>query len=129
MQIAKLGLIIQALVFILSSGGHQTAYAQLQNLESANSGRSDKPEQRQYTFSWKFEEQDQLAPRGGTTKGPDVELDRSVPLQFLATTDPELETFERDRNCRIYRGRPSTGTLSIMGNGVRNSGRRERKLY
>jgi hypothetical protein len=97
MQIAKLGLIIQALVFILSSGGHQTAYAQLQNLESANSGRSDKPEQRQYTFSWKFEEQDQLAPRGGTTKGPDVELDRSVPLQFLATTDPELETFERDR--------------------------------
>ena len=97
MQIAKLGLIIQALVFILSSSGHQTAYAQLQNPESANSGRSDKPEQRQYTFSWEFEEQDQLAPRGGTTKGPDVELDRSVPLQFLAMTDPELETFERDR--------------------------------
>ncbi len=98
MQIAKLGLIIQALVFILFFSGYQTAYAQLQNQESANSGRSDKPEQRQYTFSWKFEEQDQLAPRGGTTKGPDVELDRSVPLQFLATTEPELETFERDRH-------------------------------
>ena len=30
---------------------------------------------RQYTFSWMFAESDTMKPRGGTTSGPEVQLD------------------------------------------------------
>lgn len=97
MRIAKLGLRVQALVFILFFGGYGTANAQLQTEENADPERTDESDRRQYTFTWKFEEYGRLAPRGGTTKGPPVELDRSVSPQFLAVADAEIETFERDR--------------------------------
>ena len=97
MRIAKLGLRIQALVFILFLCGYQTANAELQKEKSADPERTDESNQRQYTFTWKFEKDGRLAPRGGTTRGPAVELDRSVSLQFLAAADAEIETFERDR--------------------------------
>ena len=97
MRIAKLGLRVPALVFILFLGGYGTANAQLQTEESANSERTDESDRRRYTFTWQFEESGRLAPRGGTTKGPPVELDRSASPQFLAATDAEIETFERDR--------------------------------
>ncbi len=97
MRIAKLGLRVPALVFILFLGGYGTANAQLQTEESANPERTNETDRRLYTFTWQFEEYGRLAPRGGTTKGPPVELDRSASPQFLAAVDAEIETFERDR--------------------------------
>ena len=97
MRRAKFGIRIQALVLVLFLSGSQLANAQLQREKSADPERTDKSNQRQYTFTWKFEEDGGLAPRGGTTKGPAVELDRSVSPQFLATTEAEIGAFERDR--------------------------------
>ena len=97
MRSAKSGIRIQVSVLILLLSGYQLAYAQFQKEKSADPEHTDKSDQRQYTFTWKFEEDGRLAPRGGTTKGPAVELDRSVSPQFLATADAEIGTFERDR--------------------------------
>ena len=65
MRIAKLGLRVPALVFILFLGGYGTANAQLQREESANPERTDESDRRRYTFTWQFEEFSRLAPRGG----------------------------------------------------------------
>ena len=97
MRSAKSGIRIQVSVLILLLSGYQLAYAQFQKEKSADPEHTDKSEQRQYTFTWKFEADGRLATRGGTTKGPAVELDRSVSPQFLATADAEIGTFERDR--------------------------------
>ena len=63
MRIAKLGLRVPALVFILFLGGYGTANAQLQAEESANPERTDESDRRRYTFTWQFEESGRLAPR------------------------------------------------------------------
>ena len=52
---------------------------------------------RQYTFSWMFSESDNLKPRGGTTLGPEVELDRRTSEAFSNLQAPNLDVKERDR--------------------------------
>jgi len=52
---------------------------------------------RQYTFSWMFADDDAMAPRGGTTKGPEVTLDDAVAPAFSALQEPGLSQKERDR--------------------------------
>lgn len=56
---------------------------------------SDAP--RQYTFAWMFTDDDDMAPRGGTTKGPGVTLEDSVAPAFVALQEPGLSRKERDR--------------------------------
>ena len=51
MRIAKLGLRVQALIFILFFGGYGTANAQLQTEESVDPARTDESDQRRYTFT------------------------------------------------------------------------------
>jgi hypothetical protein len=57
----------------------------------------DEPERRQFTFSWPFEPGDQMRPRGGTSKGPDVELLEGESEAWRALREPGLSKFERDR--------------------------------
>ncbi len=52
---------------------------------------------RQYTFSWNFIDSSQLAPRGGTTKGPAVSLVKEPTAEFKRLQEPGLSSFERDR--------------------------------
>ena len=52
---------------------------------------------RQYTFSWMFTESDTMKPRGGTTSGPDVRLDRRTSEAFSNLQAPNLDAKERDR--------------------------------
>jgi hypothetical protein len=52
---------------------------------------------RQYTFSWNFVDGSQLAPRGGTTKGPAVSLVKEPTPEFKRLQEPGLSNFERDR--------------------------------
>lgn len=52
---------------------------------------------RQYTYAWQFLDGDDMAPRGGTTKGPPVELDTEVSPEWLAVRAPGLSARERDR--------------------------------
>lgn len=49
-----------------------------------------------YTFSWPLDGST-LKPRGGTTKGPAVTLDRSESSAWKALQQPGLAAFERDR--------------------------------
>lgn len=60
-------------------------------------GASAADETRQYTFSWPFSADDEMRPRGGTTRGPAVELEREASPQWKAVMEPGLSSFERDR--------------------------------
>ena len=52
---------------------------------------------RQYTFSWMFAESDTMKPRGGTTSGPEVQLDLRTSEAFSNLQAPNLDVKERDR--------------------------------
>ena len=52
---------------------------------------------RQYTYAWPFSDDDAMKPRGGTTRGPDVQLDERVAPAFTALQAPDLTVKERDR--------------------------------
>ena len=55
------------------------------------------PAARQFTYSWPFLDGDAMRPRGGTSKGPAVTLDRSVSPAWRALREPGLTAQERDR--------------------------------
>jgi hypothetical protein len=52
---------------------------------------------RQYTFSWPFEPDGDMRPRGGTTKGAPLTLATEPSAAWRAVQEPELSRFERDR--------------------------------
>jgi hypothetical protein len=56
----------------------------------------DEPAKR-YIFSWPLTSDPALAPRGGTTRGPDLALDKTPSDAWRALQAPELSSFERDR--------------------------------
>ena len=58
---------------------------------------SDQTPPRQYTFSWMFAESDSMKPRGGTTSGPDVQLDTRTSEAFAGLQAAGLDDRERDR--------------------------------
>ena len=55
------------------------------------------PDSRQFTYSWPFSDDDAMRPRGGTTKGPPVKLDRQAGHGWQALQEPGLSALERDR--------------------------------
>ncbi|MEE4278957.1 MAG: DUF6607 family protein [Halieaceae bacterium] len=64
---------------------------------SAGSGENPDEKPRQYTFAWMFSDDDTMAPRGGTSRGPEVTLDNRVAPAFEALQEPGLSARERDR--------------------------------
>src|SRR5215471_16122307 len=50
-----------------------------------------------YTFSWQLGQANAPAPRGGTTRGPAVELDTQPSAAWQALQEPNLSPLERDR--------------------------------
>ena len=58
---------------------------------------SDQTPPRQYTFSWMFAESDSMKPRGGTTSGPEVQLDTRTSEAFAGLQAAGLDDRERDR--------------------------------
>ena len=52
---------------------------------------------RQYTFSWMFIESGTMKPRGGTTSGPEVQLDTRTSEAFAGLQAAGLDDRERDR--------------------------------
>jgi hypothetical protein len=58
---------------------------------------SDQTPPRQYTFSWMFAESDSMKPRGGTTSGPEVQLDTGTSEAFAGLQAAGLDDRERDR--------------------------------
>ena len=58
---------------------------------------SDQTPPRQYTFSWMFTEAGTMKPRGGTTSGPEVQLDTRTSEAFTRLQAADLDDRERDR--------------------------------
>lgn len=58
---------------------------------------SDADEVRQYTFAWPYADESEMAPRGGTTRGPELTLDSNFSQQWQALTEPGIPLLERDR--------------------------------
>ena len=56
-----------------------------------------KPSLRQYTFAWQFLETDGMAPRGGTTRGSEVELAIEPSDAWLRLQEDGVSALERDR--------------------------------
>tara|TARA_B100001996_G_scaffold83680_1_gene61717 strand:- start:136 stop:1278 length:1143 start_codon:yes stop_codon:yes gene_type:complete len=52
---------------------------------------------RQYTFSWLFQDESNMRPRGGTTKGPEVNLNKFPSDEWNRLQEPGLSMFEKDR--------------------------------
>ena len=52
---------------------------------------------RQYTFSWLFQNESDMKPRGGTTKGEEVILSKVPSDEWNHLQEPDISKFERDR--------------------------------
>jgi hypothetical protein len=59
-------------------------------------GAAARPSSRQFTFAWRYDG-DEMAPRGGTTHGPAVELDEAPSGAWRVLQDPGPSKLERDR--------------------------------
>ena len=59
---------------------------------------SEQTPPRQYTFSWMFADSDSMKPRGGTTSGPEVQLDTRTSEAFAGLQAAGLDDRERDRH-------------------------------
>ena len=66
-----------------------TAYSQEASVEDQ--------EKKQFTFSWQFQDSDTMRPRGGTTKGSNVELSNESNTAWRKLSNEELSDFEKDR--------------------------------
>jgi len=71
-----------------------------------------------YTFSWPFEDGQALKPRGGTTKGPPVQLVSEPTEAFQRLRAEGLSAFERDRRAILAMAggyRTSFDFLEVVG--------------
>ncbi len=78
----------------------------------------DKPAPRQYTYSWMFSDTDGMKPRGGTTAGPNVVLDRQVSPSFEKLQSTGLTIMARDRQAILAMAgeyRTSFGFIETVG--------------
>ena len=63
----------------------------------AKPDQSQPTEKNQFTFSWPFNPSSEMKPRGGSTKGPSVTLDKQPNSEWLAKSEKGLSKFEMDR--------------------------------
>ncbi|HMB74380.1 MAG TPA: DUF6607 family protein [Gammaproteobacteria bacterium] len=70
----------------------QSGFAQQAQAQAQEHGRPH-----QFTFSWPFEAGDQMAPRGGTSRGAAVQLAPGPSPQWQALQQPDISPVERDR--------------------------------
>ena len=66
--------------------------------EGGNESSGVTPQELRYTFSWNFDTESDLRPRGGTTTGADVTLAASPSESWKALQKPYQSKFEKDRS-------------------------------
>ena len=71
--------------------------ATITTIASSNLANAEENERRQFTFTWPFVETSKMAPRGGTSKGPEVKLSDEPTLAWTKLQEKGLNNFERDR--------------------------------
>ena len=85
-----------ALIIIISSIFIGCGYKD-NNPHLSNNPGINETEERLYTFSWSYDENSELKPRGGTTKGAPVVMDKSENSEWLSIYEPGISKFEQDR--------------------------------
>ena len=71
-------------------------------------------ETRQYTFSWSFVPEGELAPRGGTTTGADLTLMETPGAAWTALKAPGLTQQERDRRAILAMAGPWRASFDFI---------------
>ena len=79
--------------FVLSCGLPRTISAD----EVGKASSEGEPQELRYTFSWNFDTESDLSPRGGTTRGADVTLAETPSESWKALQKPYQSKFEKDR--------------------------------
>ena len=65
--------------------------------EAGKASSEGEPQDLRYTFSWNFDTESDLSPRGGTTRGADVTLAETPSESWKALQKPYQSKFEKDR--------------------------------
>lgn len=86
--VVVVGVVLAAAVARADNSGEQ---------KSAQKPAAAEDATRRYTFSWPITSDPTLAPRGGTTKGPDLTLEKTPSQEWKTLQEPGLPAFERDR--------------------------------
>jgi hypothetical protein len=75
---------------------------------------ADGDARKQFTFSWQFSDEDAMRPRGGTTRGPAVELTAAPSAEWRALQEPGLSDFERDRRAILAMAGPYRTSFDFL---------------
>ncbi|MBM30629.1 MAG: hypothetical protein CMD77_06935 [Gammaproteobacteria bacterium] len=82
--------------------------------QSTYSAEDTKAQVRQYTYSWSFHPEDEMQPRGGTTQGPPIELNRQPSRHWINLQETGLTKKERDRRAILAMAGPYRASFEFI---------------
>jgi hypothetical protein len=69
---------------------------------------------RQFTFTWPYADASEMAPRGGSSKGPEINLDPKPGLAWASLREKDLIKFERDRRAILAMQGPFRASFDFL---------------
>ena len=69
---------------------------------------------RQFTFTWPYTDASEMAPRGGFTKGPKINLDSKPSFAWASLREKDLTKFERDRRAILAMQGPYRASFDFL---------------
>ncbi|MEM7364767.1 MAG: DUF6607 family protein, partial [Pseudomonadota bacterium] len=88
----------------------------LPSYSNDHGGKSTEPVEDQalrFTFSWPYAQSDDMKPRGGTTKGPEITLDHNDD-RFQRLQAADIDKFERDRRAILAMSGPYRASFDFL---------------
>ena len=69
---------------------------------------------RQFTFTWPYTDASEMAPRGGSSKGPDINLDLKPGESWALLREEGLTKLERDRRAILAMQGPYRASFNFL---------------
>ena len=69
---------------------------------------------RQFTYTWPYTDASEMAPRGGSSKGPEINLDAKPGLAWASLREKDLTKFERDRRAILAMQGPYRASFDFL---------------
>lgn len=69
---------------------------------------------RQFTFTWQYTDASEMAPRGGSSKGPDIDIDAEPGSAWALLGEKGLTKFERDRRAILAMQGPYRASFDFL---------------
>ena len=89
-----------------------TAFFVVFNLITTTS--AEEQVKRQFTFTWPYTDASEMAPRGGSSKGSEVNLDAKPGLAWASLREKNLTKFERDRRAILAMQGPYRASFDFL---------------